>query len=125
MIEVKIPFRTPSVNNLYGKTFRHNSVYLKQEGKELKKEIAAIINFSIESWDIPFTNKLSVTTEVHENWLTKKGTVKKKDLANREKFLIDAIFESLGLEDSYIFEHTMRKIQSEKEFAIIKIEVLE
>lgn len=127
MIEIKIPFKTPSVNNLYGKTFRHNSVYLKDEGKALKKEIKEIV-FATPINNVPDCEtkklQLAVITEVHENWFTKKGTVKKKDLANREKFLIDSVFEALGLEDSFIFEHTMKKIQSEKELSIIKIKVL-
>ena len=49
--------------------------------------------------------ELSLTVEIFEDWYTKKGAVRKKDLANREKFLIDSVFRSLGLDDSYIFKH--------------------
>jgi len=44
-----------------------------------------------------------------------------KDIANRKKFLIDSVFRGLGLDDSFIFEHTMFKVQSEEEKAAITI----
>lgn len=118
---IKIPFKTPSVNIMYGHTMRGN-FYLKKEGKDLRKEIIEIVNNSIDPifYD---TDKLKVTVEIHENWYTKKDIVKKKDIANREKFLIDSVFEALELDDKMIFEHNMKKIQSDKEFALIKIEV--
>lgn len=122
MIEIILPFKTPTINNLYGKTFRHKSLYLKPEGKKLKKEIIEIVkNTPIDPIFYP-PRKLKVDIEIHENWLTKKNTVKKKDVANREKFIIDSVFDGLGADDSYIFEHTMKKIQSHEEFCIIKIE---
>ncbi len=69
--------------------------------------------------------KLSVTVEIYENWHTKKGAVKKKDIANREKFLIDSVFNALGLDDCFIFEHTMFKVQSEEEKVAITVIRLE
>ena len=72
--------------------------------------------------DLPKDEQLKVTTLVYESWYTKKGDVKKKDLANREKFLIDSVFSALGIDDKFIFEHTMRKVQSDEEKVIIRIE---
>ena len=66
--------------------------------------------------------KLSVRVEIYEDWHTKKGAVKKKDVANREKFLIDSVFKALELDDCFIFEHVMRKVQSVEEKAVIAIE---
>jgi len=54
--------------------------------------------------------------------VTKKDTIKKKDIANREKFLIDSVFESLGIDDSHIWEHRLLKHDDEKEYAVVKIE---
>ncbi len=125
MIEIKIPFKTPTINHLHGHNMR-GGFYLKKEAKELKKEIKEIVDgYVIENIIILHGSKLKVTTEVHENWLTKKGTIKKKDIANREKFLIDSVFDALGLEDSFIYEHTMKKIQDTEEFAIVKIDAIE
>ena len=44
---------------------------------------------------------------------------------NRTKFLIDSVFQALDIDDKLIFEHTIKKIQSEtEEKAVINIEVL-
>lgn len=120
MIEIKIPFKTPTINHLYGQR-RSGVRFIKQEAVDLKKVIQLIImNLKIIHPNLS-GKKLSVTTEIHEDWFCKNGSVKRKDISNREKFLIDSVFEALGLEDKFIFEHTMRKIQSDKEFAVIQI----
>lgn len=115
-LTIRIPFRTPTINHLHGHTMR-GAFYLKPEAKKLKKEIKDLIK------PMPQLNgqKLSVEVEIHENWFCKNGSVKRKDIANREKFIIDSVFDALEVDDKFIFEHTMRKIQSDKEFAIIKI----
>lgn len=95
---------------------------MKSEAKELRKEIENIVR------PMPEFNghKLSVEVEVHENWLCKNGSIKKKDILNREKFMIDSIFGALQVDDKYIFDHRMIKVQDlEKEFCVIKIEVLD
>lgn len=123
-MKIVIPFRTPTVNHLYGqrKTGFGQTRYLKKEALELREKIEKICQKknSIRLRD----RKLRVNVEVHENWQTKKGDVKKIDLLNREKFLVDSIFLGLGLDDKFIFEHTMKKIQSDEEKSVIKIEVI-
>lgn len=120
MIEIKIPFKTPSINHLHGHN-RFGAFYLKPEAKKLKEEIKEIIiNSNFQSCSLEET-RLKVIVEIHENWFTLKGKVARKDISNREKFLIDSIFDALGLEDKFIFEHTLVKVQDEKEFSIIKI----
>ena len=67
---------------------------------------------------------LKVTIGIRENWYNKNGTVKKMDVANREKFLIDSIFKALKIDDRYIWEIKLTKLHSEDiERAIIDIEV--
>ena len=91
----------------------------------MKKKIIEIVNPNQDNFWNTNHSKVSVLIEVYEDWNCKDGTVKKKDISNREKFLIDSIFEALGLDDRYIFEHTMRKVQSMEEKAIVTIEALE
>ena len=122
MIKIVIDKKTPSVNHLYGHN-RLGHFYLKKEGKELREYIFNKLKDSISKDKLKDFHdiKLSVAVEIHENWYTKKGAVKKKDVANREKFLIDSVFNALGLDDCFIFEHVMLKVQSEDEKAAITI----
>ena len=119
MMEIKIPFKTPTINHLYW--HRGNIKIMKTEAKKLRDKIRENV---IESFPFihPNLNEgLKVTVEIHENWFTKKGEVARKDISNREKFLIDSVFKALNLDDKFIFEHTFIKVQDNEEFALIKI----
>ena len=123
-MEIKIPFKTPSINHLYGS--RGYRKYLKPEAKKLREEITEIIyDFKAVTIDEYRDKKLMVGVEIYEDWLTKKGEVKRKDVSNREKFLIDSVFDALGIDDKFIYSHTMSKVQSDKEFAIVRISEME
>lgn len=114
---IKIPFKTPSVNHLY---FNFKNVrILTKEARQLKKDIAEIV----EKLEIDIANDkpLKVVCSIYEDWYCKNGTIKRADIANREKFLIDAVFDGLGIDDRFIFEHSMIKVQSLEEKAIIEI----
>jgi len=122
MIKIIIDKKTPSVNHLYGHN-KFGHFYLKKEGRDLREYIFEKIKGSVPKDKLEqFKDvKLIVSVNIYENWLTKKGTVKKIDIANREKFLIDSVFNALGLDDCFIFEHIMRKVQSDEEKAVITI----
>ena len=120
-----LPFKTLTVNHLYGNSFKHNRRYMKTAAKELKKEIAEIVeNTEKDNFFREHPRKLNVIVEIHENWFTKDGNAKRTDIANREKFIIDSIFDTLNIDDKWIFQLTMKKIQSDTEQAVIIIEAL-
>ena len=119
MIKITIPFRTPSINHLYFNW--NNRRILTKEARDLREQIRGIVIKSLPFVCPNLNNGLKIVVEIHENWYTKKGIVKKKDISNREKFLVDSIFKALGIDDKFIFEHIMRKVQSEDEKAVIKI----
>ena len=114
---IEIPFKTPTINHLY--YHRGNIKILKPEGRKLREEIAKIVQA------IPFDLKesyLKIEVEIYEDWFFKNGKIATKDIANREKFLIDSIFKALELDDKLIFETRLKKCQSQKEEkAVVKI----
>ena len=121
-----IPFKTPTINHLYW--HRGNIKIMTKDARDLKKEIIEIIHSQQVLAPIsskPADTYLRVEVDVYEDWHTIEGYVKKKDIANREKFLIDCVFEGLGIDDKFIFIQTMRKVQSCEEKSVIKIEVIE
>jgi len=124
MIQIVIDRKTPTINHLY--YHKGNIKVLSNEGREIRRYIEKKVSEQIsrESVEKLKNKKLSLKVEIFENWYTKKGKVRKKDLANREKFLIDSVFKSLGLDDSYIFEHTMFKIQGDEEKVKVTISKL-
>lgn len=124
IIILRIPFKTPTVNHLYGqrRTGFGQTRFIKKEAMELRAKIKHIVNESLPFVCANLNNGLKVTVSIHEDWLTKKGEVKTKDIANREKFLIDSVFNALNIDDKFIFEHHIYKIQDNEEFSIIEVE---
>ena len=119
---IKVPFKTPTVNHLYW--HRGNMKILTKEARELREKINMIV-ISAMAYDYNLgRDKLSIDVEIHEDWLTKKGEVARKDIANREKFLIDSVFKALGIDDKFIFKHIFLKVQDSEEFALINITAL-
>ena len=114
---IELPFKTPTINHLYGQHGYRK--YLKPEAKALREEI--IIRIPKEDNWMTEDSKLEIRVEIHEDWFTKSGKIKKKDIGNREKFLIDSVFNALNIDDKQIFKQTMIKVQSEEEKAIIEI----
>ena len=122
-VKFKLPFKTPTINHLYW--HKGNIKIMKTEAKELRNKIIDICYKAVgEKMYLMDGKKLKVLVEIHEDWYTKKGLVKKKDLSNREKFLVDSIFKAVDWDDKFIFEHTMKKIQDDKEFVVITIETI-
>ena len=125
-MKIIIPFKTPSINMVYW--HRGNIKIMTAKGRECRKEILEIMS-EIDKEDIEALKDelLKVTIEVYENWFTKvDNMVRKTDVANREKFLIDSVFEGLGIDDRFIFELTVKKMPMyDIEKAIVTIEVLD
>lgn len=116
VIRIEIPFKTPSVNHLYFNW--KNRRILTKEARLLKQQIKELVDkqVSLDEYEsIAEMGSLAVSVKIYEDWFTKKNTVKRTDIANREKFLIDAVFDALDSDDRYIFEHSMEKVQSEEE----------
>ena len=111
-IKIRIDGQTPTVNHLYGHTMR-GGFYMKPLAKSLRVEIVEAVTESAKSQGFVHSDwcerLLEVSVIIVEDWWTKKHTVKKKDISNREKFLIDSIFQGLGLDDQNIWKHTMQK----------------
>lgn len=117
MITVHIPFRTPTDNHLY--YHKGNFRIIKKEARELRDKITSItstIKHNLKD------KELRVHVWVHEQWYCKNGNMAKKDIANKEKFLMDSVCRGLGLEDKWIVSHSMYKVDSSEEYSIITIE---
>jgi len=123
MIKITLPFRTPTINHLFW--HRGNIKILKNEARELRERIKKLCRAQLKKQKFDLAGKkLKLIVNIYEDWNTKKGEVKRKDISNREKFLTDSVFSAIEMDDKFIFEHTMKKIQSDKEKIVITIEAL-
>ena len=120
---ITIPFKTPTINHLY---YHHGNIkVLKTGARELREQINWIVTEQIAKdptlLAILQDRKLEVNIDIYEDWYCKNKTVKKKDIANREKFLVDSVFKALEIDDKFIFRHSINKVQSVTEKAVVTI----
>lgn len=119
IMKLKIPFKTPTINHLYFNW--NNRRILTKKAKELKIEIKEVVKKQLTNEKFNENEKLKINIDIYEDWYCKNGSIKRKDISNREKFLVDSIFDAININDKQIFKHTMNKIQSDKEFSIVEI----
>ena len=132
---IAIATKTPSVNQVYGTFVIPSKIKgkrptiirgMKTEFKNVKKEIERqLFSINTSKFDKYKEKKSFVTLGVHGNWHNKDGSVKKKDIANYEKFITDTVFEYLGLKDQFIFKYYLIKVQSETEGFVLDIDFIE
>ncbi len=120
-MKINLPFKTPTINHLYW--HRGNIKIMKKEAKELRDEITELIKKKVYDYEIDHLRdkKLVVIIEIFENWFNLDGSIKKKDIQNREKFLIDSVFKALDLDDKNIFDCRFIKRQALIEKSIVQI----
>ena len=118
-MEIKLDYKIDmSVNSMYRTTrygkFLTRAALIKRA--QIIMDVKKIINISNDN---ELRNKnLSIGIIFKENWYCQNGEVKKADLDNRLKFLIDSVFKALDLEDKMIFEIYTKKEQSELEESV-------
>lgn len=114
----RIPLLPPSMNKLYAINYRTRSVYMTPEAREFKSKMKLFIT----SMPIDLEKKLSLKLDVHTDWYFKNGKLKKSDIQNLIKVVVDALSERLGFDDSLIWSFTANKIQSNDSFIWLELE---
>jgi len=79
----------------------------------------------LEGWK---GRELSLEIDLYGSWYTKKEKIKCCDCCNKEKLLVDSLFEALKvydkeIDDCQLFSVNIRKITSDVEMTTIKLEV--
>lgn len=110
-IRFSIPVSPVSCNSLYNVIFSMKRVELKPEIRLWKTQVKQFV----PAWKTDRTGYIYFNADVYTETLFKNGKVKKLDLQNMEKALIDAVCEKLGMFDEFIFEKKTRKIQAKKD----------
>lgn len=116
-MEINLPYKVKmSVNEMYFQ--RRRGKFLKKEALNLRALIMEDVKRFIENEDTGEVENLkdkilTVGIIFTEDWNYKNGEIKREDLDNRLKFILDSIFIALDFDDKYIFELYARKNQSE------------
>lgn len=120
-IRFSIPLSPVSCNSLYNVMFHLKKVELKPEIRLWKSQVKQFVPV----WRTDRTGYLYFNADVYTEILFKNGKVRRLDLQNLEKALIDAICEKIGIGDEFIFSKKTRKIQADKDRIEVEMGFLE
>jgi len=116
-----IPTIPPSYNKQFKINFRQRKVYLDHAAKQF----VYLAKLSTPNMEVTEGCVYKLSIEYHSNWFFKNGKVKKQDIQNMDKLLIDAVFEKMGVDDSRVWEVHLYKVQSTKVYTKVNIKELE
>jgi len=114
----KIPMVPPSMNKLYAINYRTKSVYMTKEARDFKTKVKMFMTSMLVS----STDRFNLQLDVHTNWLCKNGAIRKADIHNMIKVVVDAVSERLGFDDAQVFSFTANKIQSTENYCTVTLE---
>lgn len=119
----RVSFLPISVNRIYSYNHYNKTMYLTEEARHFKMALKIAcpkIEFKSEQ------PKLRVEVWYHSpTWICKNGKFRKRDSANMDKLVHDAITERLGRDDSHIWMHSGEKVVDIDEFTEIVISEIE
>jgi len=114
-------FTVPAIPPSYTASFKINyglrRTYLSQEAKRFKD----LVKISLPNKKFPQDTKFYMHNEYHSDWYYGNGNIKKKDVQNLNRLLIDAVFKGKGIDDSWVFAVTDEKIQASKDKTVVSI----
>lgn len=114
----KIPLLPTSMNKLYAINYRTRSVYMTPEARNFKSQAKMFI----KPYSVGKNDKLSFSLDVHTDWYFKNGNLRKADIQNLIKVVVDAVSERLGFDDSQVFSFSANKIQSTENYCTVTLE---
>lgn len=102
----------PTVNHMYKRS--RGKTYLSEEAVVFRNQVCFALNKQSGHFK---TNSIFSIILLFESpkWVTKKSTVREMDADNRIKSMLDAIQQSIGLQDERIWEIHCWKIASKVE----------
>lgn len=107
----------------YSASFKINyglrQTYLSQEARSFKDKVK--VHMPSHKLKLQPTDRLIMHNKYHADWYFKNGKIKKKDVQNLDRLLVDAVFKGLGIDDSNLFCVINEKVQAEKEKTIVKL----
>ena len=111
LAEFKIEGKCPSYNSLFKINYNLKLIYLTQTAREFKRRVKILSPYI----SIPEHCLIQFKIQVIQSWIYKNGKLKRADVQNMDKLLIDALCDKWGIDDSRVQKTSIEKIHSNKE----------
>lgn len=106
-ISFRLPTPPPSMNSAYNVLFAKRRIEMKPEVRSYK----TCMKMYVPKFEVGELDKVSITMTVSQDWFYKNEGMKKQDIQNMVKVLIDLIAEKQGWDDKHVWEFTVKKFQ--------------
>jgi len=117
-MQFTIPLIPPTYNQHIHINYAIKQVYLTKKAREFKRSVKLLTPPNSKLSD---NSKLQLKVEIHNDWYYKNGKVKRLDIQNLDKLLIDAICEKWGIDDCRIWDSHFLKVQSAEKKTVVDI----
>lgn len=119
-MKFKVEGLPPSYNKHFKINYNFRQMYLTREAREFKVRV----KMSMPPWtsSLQPSTLFKLTVWYHHKWYYKNGKVRKLDIQNLDKLLIDAIAKKIGVDDCQIFEVHLFKVSSNDTFTEVELE---
>jgi Holliday junction resolvase RusA-like endonuclease len=117
LVEFTIPGKCIGYNKHFKINYRTRQIYLTQAAHDWKRKVH-VETPKIESGE---DDLIQLEIEVYQNWFFKNGKIKKEDIHNMDKILIDSMCGKWGIDDSRVQLMSIQKIQSDEEFVRVRV----
>ena len=102
LIEFTIPAIAPGYNRAMQINFRTKQIYLSQEARRFKDKVK--VYMPSHKLKLKDSDRLIMHNKYYQAWYNKTNPdIKKQDIQNINRLLIDAVFKGLGLDDRNLF----------------------
>lgn len=118
----KVPGRCPSYNMSFKINYGLRQTYLTREARQFKEKVV-IYSPPIS---VPEDRLLILEIKVVQSWIYKNKKLRKQDVQNMDKLIIDGLCKKLGIDDSFVQKSTIEKVHSPtEEYVEIKVFTLD
>jgi Holliday junction resolvase RusA-like endonuclease len=122
-LDMRLDGKIASVNTIYQRG-RNGGVFLAPEVKQYRKDVFPIVQKYLRECGSKYEGGLlTVRIHVHTSFFTKGHEIRRLDIDNFAKQIIDSVFPPLEIDDKAIFNLNLRKVHYDKgqPYIIIKI----
>lgn len=122
-LDMKLDGKITSVNKIYLRG-KYGGVYLAPEVAQYRKDVKPVVEkYHKESGSKYEGGLLTMKVHVYDNFFTKGHEIRRLDIDNFAKQIIDSIFPPLKIDDKAIFNLTLKKVHYDRgqPYIIVKI----
>lgn len=123
-LKLRLDGKITSVNKVYN--VGKGRVFLNPEVKAYRAEMKPHVEAAYKECGTKYEGGiLKVSAKIYTSYFTKGGEVRRVDVDNTAKQILDTIFPALKIDDSFVFELKLQKVNYDKGQPYITVEITE